>query len=61
MVDDNLLDKIPLLDIAWSHYAVSTRVGVLGTRLDRVLGFLDSLAIRIYDKKAHSSTPELGT
>ncbi|GES60663.1 peptidase M20D/carboxypeptidase Ss1 [Aspergillus terreus] len=60
MVDDGLFDKIPLPDIVLGQHAVPTRAGTIGTRPGRVLGFLDSLAVRVYGKGTHSSTPELG-
>lgn len=60
MIDDGLFDKIPLPDIVFGQHAVPTRAGTIGTRSGRVLGFLDSLAVRVYGKGTHSSTPELG-
>ncbi|OBT69759.1 hypothetical protein VE03_00900 [Pseudogymnoascus sp. 23342-1-I1] len=60
MIDDGLFDKIPLPDIVLGQHAVPTRAGTIGTRPGRVLGFLDSLAVRVYGKGTHSSTPELG-
>lgn len=60
MIDDGLFDKIPLPDILLGQHAVPTRAGTIGTRPGRVLGFLDSLAVRVYGKGTHSSTPELG-
>jgi amidohydrolase len=60
MIDDGLFDKIPLPDIVLGQHAVPTRAGTIGTRMGRVLGFLDSLSVRVYGKGTHSSTPELG-
>ena len=60
MIDDGLFGKIPLPDIVLGQHAVPTRAGTIGTRSGRVLGFLDSLAVRVYRKGTHSSTPELG-
>lgn len=60
MIDDGLFDKVPLPDILLGQHAVPTRAGTIGTRPGRVLGFLDSLAVRVYGKGTHSSTPELG-
>ena len=60
MIDDGLFDKIPLPNIVLGQHAVPTRAGTIGTRPGRVLGFLDSMAIRVYGKGTHSSTPELG-
>ena len=60
MIDDGLFDKIPLPDIVLGQHAVPTKAGTIGTRPGRVLGFLDSLAVRVYGKGTHSSTPELG-
>ncbi|KAG8156820.1 hypothetical protein KVR01_013425 [Diaporthe batatas] len=60
MIDDDLFGKIPLPDIVLGQHAVPTRAGTIGTRRGRVLGFLDSLAVRVYGKGTHSSTPELG-
>ncbi|CRL25919.1 Peptidase M20 [Penicillium camemberti] len=60
MIDDGLFEKIPLPDILLGQHAVPTRAGTIGTRPGRVLGFLDSLAVRVYGKGTHSSTPELG-
>ncbi|KAG2418473.1 hypothetical protein HFD88_001574 [Aspergillus terreus] len=60
MIDDGLFDKIPLPDIVLGQHAVPTRAGTIGTRPGRVLGYLGSLAVRIYGKGTHSSTPELG-
>lgn len=60
MIDDGLFDKIPLPDIVLGQHAAPTRAGTIGTRRGRVLGFLDSLAVRVYGKGTHSSTPELG-
>ncbi|KAL1868942.1 hypothetical protein Daus18300_005778 [Diaporthe australafricana] len=60
MIDDGLFDKIPRPDIILGQHAVPTRAGTIGTRPGRVLGFLDSLAVRVYGKGTHSSTPELG-
>ncbi|KAL5317163.1 hypothetical protein ACEPPN_014258 [Leptodophora sp. 'Broadleaf-Isolate-01'] len=42
------------------QHAVPTKAGTIGTRPGRVLGFLDSLSVRVYGKGTHSSTPELG-
>ncbi|KAJ8133597.1 hypothetical protein O1611_g20 [Lasiodiplodia mahajangana] len=60
MIDDGLFDKIPLPDVVLGQHAVPTRAGTIGTRPGRVLGFLDSLDVRVYGKSTHSSTPELG-
>ncbi|KAI1271854.1 peptidase [Xylaria sp. FL0933] len=60
MIDDGLFRKIPLPDIVLGQHAVPTRAGTIGTRPGRVLGFLDSLDVRVYGKGTHSSTPELG-
>jgi amidohydrolase len=60
MIDDGLFNKIPLPDIVLGQHAVPTRAGTIGTRPGRVLGFLDSLSVRVYGKGTHSSTPELG-
>jgi amidohydrolase len=60
MIDDGLFDKLPLPDIVLGQHAVPTRAGTIGTRPGRVLGFLDSLSVRVYGKATHSSTPELG-
>ncbi|KAI0487079.1 peptidase [Xylaria cf. heliscus] len=60
MIDDGLFQKIPRPDIILGQHAVPTRAGTIGTRPGRVLGFLDSLDVRVYGKGTHSSTPELG-
>lgn len=60
MIDDGLFDRIPLPDIVLGQHAVPTKAGTIGTRPGRVLGFLDSLDVRVYGKGTHSSTPELG-
>lgn len=60
MIDDGLFDKIQLPDIVYGQHAVPTRAGTIGTRNGRVLGYLDSLRVRVYGKGTHSSTPELG-
>jgi amidohydrolase len=60
MIDDGLFRKIPLPDIILGQHAVPTRAGTIGTRSGRVLGFLDSLDVRVYGKGTHSATPELG-
>lgn len=60
MIDDGLFDKIPLPDILLGQHAIATRAGNIGTRPGRVLGFLDSLAVRVYGKGTHSSTPHQG-
>lgn len=60
MIDDGLFSKIPMPDIVLGQHAVPTRAGTIGTRPGRVLGFLDSLDVRVYGKGTHSSTPELG-
>ncbi|KAF1827065.1 peptidase M20D/carboxypeptidase Ss1 [Dissoconium aciculare CBS 342.82] len=60
MIDDGLFDKIPLPDILLGQHAVPTRAGTIGIRAGRVLGFLDSLNVRVYGKGTHSSTPESG-
>ncbi|PVH86609.1 bacterial exopeptidase dimerization domain-containing protein [Cadophora sp. DSE1049] len=60
MIDDGLFQKIPLPDIVLGQHAVLTKAGTIGTRPGRVLGFLDSLNVRVYGKGTHSSTPELG-
>jgi amidohydrolase len=60
MIDDGLFDKIPLPDIVLGQHAVPTKAGTIGTRPGRVLAFLDSLAVRVYGKGTHSSTPSLG-
>jgi amidohydrolase len=51
MIDDGLFDKISLPDIVLGQHAVPTRAGTIGTRPGRVLGFLDSLAVRITAKE----------
>jgi amidohydrolase len=60
MIDDGLFSKIPLPDVIYGQHAVPTKAGTIGTRSGRVLGFLDSLRVRVYGKGTHSSTPELG-
>lgn len=60
MIDDGFFDKIPLPDILLGQHAIPTRTGNIGTRPGRVLGFLDSLAVRVYGKGTHSSTPHTG-
>ncbi|KAI1120469.1 peptidase [Nemania abortiva] len=60
MIEDGLFDMIPLPDIVLGQHAVPTRAGTIGTLSGRVLGFLDSLHVRVYGKGTHSSTPELG-
>lgn len=60
MIDDGLFHKIPLPDIVYGQHAVPTKAGTIGTRSGRVLGFLESLRVRVYGKGTHSSTPELG-
>lgn len=60
MIDDGLFNMIPLPDIVLGQHAVPTKAGTIGTRPGRVLGFLDSLDVRVYGKGTHSSTPELG-
>ncbi|KAF2118334.1 peptidase M20D/carboxypeptidase Ss1 [Lophiotrema nucula] len=47
MIDDALFDKIPLPDFVLGQHAVPTRAGSIGTQPGQVLGFLDSLAVRI--------------
>lgn len=60
MIDDGFFDKIPLPDILLGQHAIPTRAGNIGTRPGRVLGFLDSLDVRVYGKGTHSSTPHTG-
>jgi metal-dependent amidase/aminoacylase/carboxypeptidase family protein len=60
MIDDGLFDKIPIPDILLGKHAVPTRAGTIGMRAGRVLGFLESLDVRVYRKGTHSSTPESG-
>ncbi|KAJ9615681.1 hypothetical protein H2200_001757 [Cladophialophora chaetospira] len=60
MIEDGLFSKIPLPDIVLGQHAVPIKAGTIGTRPGRVLGFLDSLDVRVYGKGTHSSTPELG-
>lgn len=60
MIDDGLFSKIPIPDIVLAQHAIATRAGTIGTRSGRVQGLLDSLAVRVYGKGTHSSTPQLG-
>lgn len=60
MIDDGLFNKIPMPDVVLGQHAVPTKAGTIATRSGRVLGFLDSLDVRVYGKGTHSSTPELG-
>ena len=55
MIDDGLFNKIPLPDIVLGQHAVPTRAGTIGTRPGRVLGFLDSLAVRVYGKLGYDA------
>jgi metal-dependent amidase/aminoacylase/carboxypeptidase family protein len=38
---------------------VPTKSGTLAVKPGRVLGFLDSLAVRVYGRGAHGATPQL--
>lgn len=60
MIDDGLFGKIRMSDIVFGQHAVPTRAGTIVTRSGRVLGFLDSLRVRVYGKGTQSSMPELG-
>ncbi|KAG4431528.1 hypothetical protein IFR05_012985 [Cadophora sp. M221] len=50
MIDDGLFNKIPMPDIVLGQHAVPTKAGTIGTRPGHVLGFLDSLTVRVYGK-----------
>ncbi|KUM64406.1 hypothetical protein ACN42_g2681 [Penicillium freii] len=60
MVDDRLFSKIPLPSVCLAQHCVPTKSGTIAVRPGRVLGYLDSLNVRVYGRGAHDATPQLG-
>lgn len=60
MVDDGLFSKIPLPSICLAQHCVPTKSGTIAVKPGRVLGYLDSLDVRVYGRGAHGATPQLG-
>lgn len=60
MVDDGLFQKIPLPSVCLAQHCVPTKSGTIAVKPGRVLGYLDSLSVRVYGRGAHSATPQLG-
>ncbi|GIK02041.1 hypothetical protein Aspvir_006084 [Aspergillus viridinutans] len=59
MVEDGLFGKIPLPSVCLAQHCVPTKSGTIAVKPGRVLGFLDSLAVRVYGRGAHGATPQL--
>ncbi|KAJ5949543.1 hypothetical protein N7454_001127 [Penicillium verhagenii] len=59
MVEDGLFDKIPLPSVCLAQHCVPTKSGTVAVKSGRVLGLLDSLAVRVYGRGAHGATPQL--
>ncbi|EFR00084.1 hypothetical protein MGYG_03091 [Nannizzia gypsea CBS 118893] len=60
MIDDGLFSKIPLPDVCLAQHCVPTKSGTIAVKPGRVLGYLDSLNVRVYGRGAHGATPQLG-
>lgn len=60
MVDDGLFKKIPRPSICLAQHCVPTKSGTIAIKAGRVLGYLDSLNVRVYGRGAHGATPQLG-
>ena len=60
MVDDGLFSKIPLPSVCLAQHCVPAKSGTIAVKPGRVLGYLDSLNVRVYGRGAHGATPQLG-
>ncbi|OBT64483.1 hypothetical protein VE03_05373 [Pseudogymnoascus sp. 23342-1-I1] len=60
MIDDGLFQKIPLPGVCLAQHCVPTKSGTIAVKPGRVLGYLDSLDVRVYGRGAHGATPQLG-
>ncbi|OQD63507.1 hypothetical protein PENPOL_c009G06053 [Penicillium polonicum] len=60
MIDDRLFSKIPLPSVCLAQHCVPTKSGTIAVKPGRVLGYLDSLNVRVYGRGAHGATPQLG-
>lgn len=59
MVQDGLFSKMPRPSVCLAQHCVPTKSGTVAVKPGRVLGFLDSLAVRVYGRGAHGATPQL--
>ncbi|KAB8218919.1 hypothetical protein BDV33DRAFT_204966 [Aspergillus novoparasiticus] len=59
MIDDRLFQKTPLPSVCLAQHCVPTKSGTIAVKPGRVLGYLDSLKVRVYGRGAHGVTPQL--
>ncbi|KAE8140439.1 hypothetical protein BDV38DRAFT_290161 [Aspergillus pseudotamarii] len=59
MIDDGLFQKIPRPSVCLAQHCVPTKSGTIAVKPGRVLGYLDSLNVRVYGRGAHGATPQL--
>jgi hippurate hydrolase len=58
MVDDDLADAIPSVDVALAQHVMPTPAGFVGTHRGAVLAAADSMLIKVYGRGAHGSMPQ---
>ncbi|HEY3995434.1 MAG TPA: amidohydrolase [Mycobacterium sp.] len=58
MVDDDLADAIPSVDVALAQHVMPTPAGFVGTHRGAVLAAADSMRIKVYGRGAHGSMPQ---
>ncbi|KAE8327981.1 hypothetical protein BDV39DRAFT_174783 [Aspergillus sergii] len=59
IIDDGLFQKIPLPSVCLAQHCVPTKSGMIAVKPGRVLGYLDSLKVRVYGRGAHGAMPQL--
>ncbi|KAE8318279.1 hypothetical protein BDV41DRAFT_572269 [Aspergillus transmontanensis] len=59
MIDDGLFQKNPLPSVCLAQHCVPTKGGTIAVKPGRVLGYLDSVKLRLYGRGAHGVTPQL--
>lgn len=58
MVDDDLANVIPSVDVALAQHVMPTPAGFVGTHRGAVLAAADSMRIKVYGRGAHGSMPQ---
>ncbi|WP_328332504.1 MULTISPECIES: amidohydrolase [unclassified Streptomyces] len=57
MVADGFLDRFPRPDVCLAQHAAPAPVGIVGTRPGTVMAASDALAVRLFGRGGHGSTP----
>ncbi|KAJ5621459.1 hypothetical protein N7528_006242 [Penicillium herquei] len=59
MLDYKLFDNIPYPTICLAQHCALAKSGTIAVKSGRVLGFLDSLNVRVHGRGAHGASPQL--